>query len=63
MELVSKQHESSTCLCARQVEKMHPVKTDYFSELREWVQQVIVEAEKSKDSEKSKRFLRLLEDL
>jgi hypothetical protein len=45
------------------VEKMHPVKTDYFSELREWVQQVIVEAEKSKDSEKSKRFLRLLEDL
>lgn len=39
------------------------MKLDLHSELRDWVQYVIVEAEKNKDFKKKEQFLSLLEDL
>ena len=47
----------------RRVERRHPPKVDYLSELRDWVQYVISEAEKNKDFNKKKQFLSLLKDL
>jgi len=38
-------------------------KVDLHSELRDWVQYVIMEAEKNKDFKKKDQFLSLLEDL
>jgi len=39
------------------------IKVDLHSELRDWVQYVIMEAEKNKDFKKKDQFLSLLEDL
>ena len=40
-----------------------PIKVGLHSELRDWVQYVIMEAEKNKDFKKKDQFLSLLEDL
>ena len=40
-----------------------PSKLGYLSELRDWVQHVISEAEKNKDFKKKEQFSRLLKDL
>jgi len=42
---------------------LHPVRVDCVSELRDWVQHVIAEAERSKNRGKRKRFLKLLDEL
>lgn len=47
-----------TCLVT--MEKARRLKTDYDAELKTWVQQVILEAEENKDSEKKNQYLRLL---
>jgi hypothetical protein len=39
------------------------IKVGLHSELREWVQHAIMEAEKNKDFKKKHQFLSLLEDL
>jgi len=39
------------------------IKVGLHSELRDWVQYVIMEAEKNKDFKKKDQFLSLLEDL
>jgi hypothetical protein len=45
------------------VERKHQPKVDYHSELRDWVQHVILEAEKNKNFKKKDQFLSLLKDL
>jgi ribosomal protein S20 len=44
-------------------EKKRLRRVDYRSELRSWVQQVILEAEKNKDVNKRDQFLVLLSEL
>ena len=47
----------------KRVEREHQPKVDYHSELRDWVQHVILEAEKNNDFKKKDQFLTLLKDL
>jgi len=63
MKLASKQLSRSAQSWINRVERRHPPKVDYYSELRDWVQQVILEAEKNKAFEKKDQFLSLLKDL
>jgi hypothetical protein len=46
--------------CMATMEKAPRPKTDYDAELKTWVQQVILEAEKNNDSEKKNQYLKLL---
>jgi hypothetical protein len=45
------------------VERNHPHKVDYDSELRNWLQRAISEAEKNKNFHKKDQLLTLLNDL
>ncbi len=47
----------------KKVKREHSSEGDYRSELRDWAQHVILEAERNKDFKKKEKFLRLLEDL
>jgi len=42
---------------------MHPTRNNHSSELRSWVQHVIMEAEKNNNPTKVDQFLKLLRDL
>jgi hypothetical protein len=44
-------------------QRRHILRVDYYSQLRSWVQHVILEAEKSKDFDKKDHFLSLLKEL
>ena len=46
--------------CMATIEKTPRPKADYDAELKTWVQQVILEAEKNNDSEKKNQYLKLL---
>ena len=63
MKLASKQLSRSAQSWINRVERKHQPKVDYYSELRDWVQHVILEAEKNKDFKKKDQFLSLLKDL
>jgi hypothetical protein len=63
MRLANKQLSRSVQSWIKRVERMHPPKVGYHSELRDWVQHVIIEAEKNKNFEKKGQFLSLLKDL
>ena len=63
MELVEKQASTPTQSWINRAERRRPLRVDYYSELRSWVQQVILEAEKNKDFNKKDQFLSLLEEL
>ena len=63
MKFVNKQLSRSAQSWINRVERRHQPKVDYHSELRGWVQHVILEAEKNKDFKKKDQFLSLLEDL
>ncbi len=63
MKLANKQLSTSAQSWINRVVRRHPSKVGYHSELRDWVQHVIVEAEKNKDFEKKGQFLTLLKDL
>lgn len=63
MELVDKQISKPAQSWPSRVERRHSPKVEYYSELRSWVQQVILEAEKNKDFNKKDQFLSLLEEL
>ena len=63
MKLANKQLSRSAQSWINRVERSRPPKIDYYSELRDWVQHVILEAEKNKDFKKKDRFLGLLKDL
>ncbi len=63
MELVDKQISKPAQSWTSRAERRHLPKVEYYSELRSWVQQVILEAEKNKDFNKKDQFLSLLEEL
>ena len=63
MRLANKQLSRSAQSWINRVERRHRPRVDYHSELRDWVQQVILEAEQNKDFEKKDQFLSLLKDL
>ena len=63
MKLANKQLSRSAQSWINRVDRRHPPNVGYHSELRDWVQNVIMEAEKNKDFEKKGQFLSLLEDL
>lgn len=63
MKLANKQLSRSAQSWINKVERRHQPKVGYYSELRDWVQHVILEAEKNKDFKKKDRFLGLLKDL
>jgi len=63
MKLANKHLSRSAQSWIDRVERRHQPKVDYFSELRDWVQHVISEAEKNKDFKKKEQFLSLLKDL
>ena len=63
MELVEKQASTPTQSWISRAERRHPLRVDYYSELRSWVQHAIIEAEEQKDFGKKDQFLSLLKDL
>jgi hypothetical protein len=63
MKLANKQLIRSAQSWINRVEGKHQPKVGYHSELRDWVQHVILEAEKNNDFKKKDRFLILLKDL
>jgi hypothetical protein len=63
MELVDKQADTTIRSWIPRVNKKHPGKEDYHSELRSWVQRAILAAEKKKDFYKKGQLLNLLKDL
>ena len=63
MRLANKQLSRSAQSWVKRVERIDPPKVGYHSELRDWVQHVMLEAEKNKDFEKKGQFLSLLKDL
>jgi len=48
---------------AKKVKRENSSEGDYYSKLRDWVQHVILKAERNKGFKKKEKFLRLLEDL
>jgi len=63
MKLENKQLSRSAQSWINRVERGHPPKVDYHSELKDWVQHVITEAGRNKDFKKKQQFLGLLSDL
>jgi len=63
MKLANKALIRSAQSWINRVERKHQPKVDYHSELRDWVQHVILEAEKNNDLKKKDQFLTLLKDL
>jgi len=63
MKLANKKLSRSAQSWISGVERRHLLEVDYYSELRDWVQHAILEAEKNKDFKKKERFLDLLKDL
>jgi hypothetical protein len=63
MKLANKQLIRSAQSWINRVEGKHQRKLGYHSELRRWVQHVILEAEKNNDFKKKDQFLTLLKDL
>jgi hypothetical protein len=63
MEIENKQLSKSTQSWIKRIERKDLPKLDYHSELRNWIECVILQTEKNKDFEKKNRFISLLEDL
>ncbi len=63
MQLISKEKNMSAQAWTDRAQRRHIPRVDYYSQLRSWVQHVILEAEKSKDFDKKDQFLNLLKEL
>jgi len=63
MKLKNIQLSRPTQSWVKRSDRKPQIKVGLHSELRDWVQQVIMEAEKNQDSKKKAQFLSLLEDL
>lgn len=63
MQTMNQQLDRSTRCLTRNPERKHQPETDFYPELRSWVQNAIMEAEKRKDNNKRDRLLDLLNDL
>jgi len=63
MKLKNTQLSRPTQSWIKRRDRKPQIKVGLHSELRDWVQHVIMEAEKNKDFKKKDQFLSLLEDL
>jgi hypothetical protein len=63
MKSVNKQLGKPAQAWVSRVERRYPPNVDYDSELRNWLQHVILEAEKDNNFKKRDHFLSLLKDL
>jgi hypothetical protein len=63
MNLEKMQSNIQTRFWKKKADKSQASSTDYYSELRAWVQHALLEAEKNQDSKKSEQFLSLLKEL
>jgi hypothetical protein len=63
MSLEKMQSNNKTQSWSRRADRTRASKVDYNSELRAWVQNVFLEAERNQDSKKSAQFLSLLKEL
>jgi len=63
MSLEEMQTNSKTRSWSRKTDRRRAAKIDYNSELRAWVQNTLLEAERNQDSKKSAQFLSLLKEL
>ncbi|NWG10929.1 hypothetical protein HXY33_04150 [Candidatus Bathyarchaeota archaeon] len=63
MEMENKQLSKSTQSWIKKIERKGPPKLDYHSELRNWIECVILQTEKNRDFKKKNQFMSLLEDL
>ena len=63
MEIENKQLSKSTESWIKRIERKDLPRLDYHSELRNWIECVILQTEKNKDFKKKNQFIRLLEDL
>jgi len=63
MEIENKQLSKSTQSWIKRIERKDPSRLDYHSELRNWIECVILQTEKNKDFQKKNQFISLLEDL
>jgi hypothetical protein len=63
MSLEKMQSNSQTRSWKKKADRSQASKTDYYSELRAWVQHALLEAERNQDSKKSEQFLSLLKEL
>jgi len=60
MELVNKETNKSAQAWTNRSQRRHVPRVDCCSELRSWIQHVILEAEKRKDFDKKDQFLSFL---
>ena len=63
MKLVNKQLSRLAQSWTNRVEREYSSNGDCDSELEDWMQHVILEAERNKDSKRKNQFLSLLKDL
>jgi hypothetical protein len=63
METMNQRLNRSTQAWTKKVDRKHPLKVDYYPELKSWVQHAILEAEKNNDFSKKDQLLDLLKDL
>jgi hypothetical protein len=63
MQLMNREKNISAQAWTNRAQRRHIPRVDYYSQLRSWVQHVILEAEKSKDFDKKDHFLSLLKEL
>jgi len=63
MKSANKQSSRSAQSWISRVKGRPPPKADYNYELRDWLQHVVMEAEKDRDFKKKEQFLKLLENL
>lgn len=63
MSLEKIQSNSKTQSWSRRADITRASNTDYYSELRAWVQNALLEAERNQDAKKSAQFLSLLKEL
>jgi hypothetical protein len=63
MEIAHDHASTPTQLWIGRAERRCPLKVDYYSELRTWVQHAIMEAEEKKAFGKRDQLLSLLKDL
>jgi hypothetical protein len=63
MELANKPVSSPSQSWIKKAEKRHSPRSEYYSELRSWLQHAIMEADKNGNFEKKGQLLSLLKEL
>jgi len=63
MKIENEHSSKSTQSLTKIIERKDSHKSDFHSELRNWIECVILQTEKNKDFKKKSQFSRLLKDL